>query len=86
MYIRRNRIGTLNIEYRILLLWMRVVCTGKTLTLQGPHGNTLVVQGLRLCSFTAGGEDSVPGPGTKIPHWHTVWPKQKQKIQRPYDL
>ena len=47
---------------------MRVVCTGKALTLQGLHGNTLVVQGLRLCSSTAGGEDLVPGPGTKIPH------------------
>ena len=40
----------LNTEYRILLLWMRVMCTGTALTLQGPHGSALGAQVLRLCS------------------------------------
>ena len=31
-------------------------------------GTSLVVQWLRLRASTAGGEGSIPGPGTKIPH------------------
>ena len=31
------------------------------------RGNPLVVQGLRLCSFTAEHLGSIPGQGTKIP-------------------
>ena len=31
------------------------------------HGNSLVVQWLGLCAFTAEGVSSVPGGGTKIP-------------------
>ena len=29
---------------------------------------SLVVQWLRLCTSTAGGEGLIPGQGTKIPH------------------
>ena len=31
-------------------------------------GTSLAVQWLRLCTSTAGGTDSIPGQGNKIPH------------------
>ena len=31
-------------------------------------GTSLVVQWLRLCASTVGGESLIPGQGTKIPH------------------
>ena len=33
---------------------------------KSPNGNSLVVQWLGLCAFTAGGTGSIPGWGTKI--------------------
>ena len=39
-------------------------------------GNSLVVQWLGLCAFTAKGTGSVPVWRTKIPQ---VWPKKKKK-------
>ena len=41
-------------------------------------GTSLVVQGLRLCAFTARGIGSIPGWGTKIPQ--DAWPKTKTKL------
>ena len=41
------------------------------------NGNSLAVQWLRLCTFTAGGTCSIPGQGTKILHttWHGQIPQ-----------
>ena len=33
----------------------------------GDSGNSLVVQWLGLCAFSAEGQGSIPGQGTKIP-------------------
>ena len=38
-------------------------------------GNSLAVQWLGLCTFTAEGPGSIPGWETKIPH--SAWPKIK---------
>jgi len=35
---------------------------------QTGKGNSLVVQQLKLCTFSAEGLGSIPGGGTKIPH------------------
>ena len=43
-------------------------------------GTSLVAQWLRLHVSTAGGLDSIPGQGTKIPHALQVWPKKKKEI------
>jgi len=43
------------------------------------EGTSLVAQWLRLHVSTAGGLDSIPGQGTKIPHALQVWPKKKKK-------
>ena len=43
----------------------------------GSPRNSLVVQWLRLCTFTAKGPGSIPGQGTKIPQ--AVWSSQKKK-------
>ena len=42
-------------------------------------GNSLVVQSLRICIFTAGSMNLIPGWGTKIPHveWHSNTPPPK---------
>ena len=42
------------------------------------EGNSLVAQWLRLHVSTAGGLDSIPGQGTKIPHALQVWPKKRE--------
>ena len=42
-------------------------------------GNSLVVQWLGLCTFTAKGPGSVPGRGTKIPQ--AMQHSQKKKIK-----
>ena len=44
-------------------------------------GASLVVQRLRLCTFTLGGLGSTLGWGTKIPHavWHGQKVKKKKK-------
>jgi len=41
------------------------------------QGTFLAFQGLRVCASTAGGMDSIPGQGTKIPH--AAWPQTPQK-------
>ena len=43
------------------------------------HGNSLVVQWLRLQNFTAGGWGSIPDWGTKIPHAAQCGQKKKRK-------
>ena len=43
-------------------------------------GNSLAVQWLGLCTFTAEGTGSIPGRGTKIPQ--ATWHGQKQQQQR----
>ena len=43
-------------------------------------GNSLAVQGLGLGAFTAGGQGSNPGRGTKIPK--AAWCGQKKKKKR----
>ena len=47
---------------------------------QGSTGNSLVVQGLRLCTSIAWGTGSIPGLGIKIPQatWHDRNRKQKK--------
>ena len=40
-------------------------------------GTSLVVLWLRLCESTSGGEDSIPGWGTKTPACHVAQPKIK---------
>ena len=42
-----------------------------------PLGTSLVVRCLRLRASNAGGEGSIPGRGTKIPH--ALWRSQKKK-------
>ena len=42
-------------------------------------GNSLAVQWLGLCTSMAGGTDSVPGQGTKIPHATPCGQKKKKK-------
>ena len=42
-------------------------------------GTSLVVQWFRLCTSTAGGAGSIPGPGTKIPHALQCGQKLKKK-------
>ena len=44
-------------------------------------GTSLVVQWLRLCTFTAGGMGSIPGWGTKILHAATKIPCAATKTQ-----
>ena len=46
---------------------------------QGSTGNSLVVQGLRLCTSIAWGTGSIPGLGIKIPQatWHSQREKKK---------
>ena len=48
-------------------------------------GNSLVVQWLGLCTFTAKGQSSIPGWGTKIPQasWRG-WKKKKDEGEREY--
>ena len=46
------------------------------------HGNSLAVQWLGLCSFTAEGPGSIPGQGAKIPH--AVQRDQKRKEIRAF--
>ena len=41
------------------------------------QGTSLAFQGLRVCASTAGGMDSIPGQGTKIPH--AAWPQTPHK-------
>ena len=43
-------------------------------------GNSLVVQWLGLCAFTAKGLGSIPGRGTKIPKATRCSQKKKKKI------
>ena len=44
-------------------------------------GNSLAVQWLGLCTFTAEGLGSISGQGTKInPAIHAPWPKKPKKI------
>ena len=40
-----------------------------------------MVQGLRLCSSTAGGKGSIPGLGTKIPpvKWHSQIERERER-------
>ena len=47
-------------------------------TLKAHAGISLVAQWLRLHVSTAGGLDSIPGQGTKIPHALQVWPKKRE--------
>ena len=42
-------------------------------------GTSLMVQWLRLQTSTAGGMDSIPGQGIKIPHACAVQPQKKRK-------
>ena len=56
---------------------------------QKPYpGTSLVVQWLRLCTSTKGGESSIPGWGTNIPHalWHSqnVINFKKEERKKPY--
>ena len=44
---------------------------------RGNARTSLVVQWLRLCSFTAGGKGSTPGQGTKIPRG--TWSSHNKK-------
>ena len=43
-------------------------------------GTSLAVQRLRLCAYTAEGEGSIPGQGTKI--LHAVWCGQNIKKKK----
>ena len=54
-------------------------CESQTTTQKNAEGNSLVVQWLRLCAFTAKGLGSIPGWGTKIPH--AVEPGREKKAQ-----
>ena len=47
--------------------------------------NSLAVQGLGLCTFTAEGLCSVPGQGTKISQ-STCWHGQKEEEENPKEL
>ena len=40
-------------------------------------GNSLAVQWLGLCAFTAESPGSITGWGAKIPTSHVAWPKEK---------
>ena len=42
-------------------------------------GSSLAVQWVRLCASTAGGEGSIPGWGTMIPHAAQCGQKKKKK-------
>ena len=46
-------------------------------------GTSLVVQWLRLCTSTAGGEGSIPGKGTKIPHDPQCSQKNRKVVMSP---
>ena len=52
------------------------------------QGTSLAVQWLRFCASTAGGVDSIPGQGTKIPH--AAWPhtllKRKRRLKENLTL
>ena len=51
-----------------LLLHLRAVSIFNFFpSLETPGGNSLLVQWIGLCVFTAEGADSIPGRGTKIP-------------------
>ena len=43
----------------------------------GAWGTSLLVQGLRLCASTAGGEGLIPGLGTKF--LHALWHSHKER-------
>ena len=45
-------------------------------------GNSLVVQWLGLCAFTATGPGSIPARGTKIPK--AAWHGQRKKKKKPH--
>ena len=47
-------------------------------------GTSLAVQWLRLRASNAGGEGSIPGQGTKIPH--AMWWGQKKQKEKHHDL
>ena len=52
----------------------------KKRTFKSALGNSLVVQWLGLCAFTAEGPGSVSGQGTKIPQATQHSQKKKKKI------
>ena len=54
---------------------------GKEQELNIRLGNSLVVQWLGLCAFTAEGAGSIPGWGTKIPQATRCAVKKKKKVR-----
>ena len=56
-------------------------CSERQSGLEGEMRNSLVVQWLGLCAFTAEGLGSIPGQGTKIPQatWHSQRIKKKNR-------
>ena len=49
-------------------------------------GNSLVVQWLGLCVFTAEGTGSIPGWGTKIPASGVAKPKRKKEKRKKKEI
>ena len=41
---------------------------------------------VKACTSSAGGMDSIPGRGTKIPQAPTVWPKKKKLIRKRKEI
>ena len=67
--------GDVVYHYHIIISAILSVCAIPLLTTPKllELGNSLVVQLLRICAFTAGSKSLIPGWGTKIPHveWHS---------------
>ena len=49
-------------------------------------GTSLVVQCIGLCASTAGGTESIPGQGTKIPHAAQCSQKKKRAYAMMLDV
>ena len=64
---------------RMLLLPSLIVVHGAAEWDLDDQGTSLVVQWLRLQACTAGGTDSIPGQGTKIPHAAQCGRKKKKE-------
>ena len=73
MSLSRSPHTPLNTECAVILIKPTLPHSAYSLKKQG--GTSLVVQWLRRRPTTAGGTDSIPGGGTKIPH--AVWCGQK---------
>ena len=50
--------------------------------IKGGWRNSLALQWLELCTFTADGPDSIPGQGTKIPQATQYGQKKKTKEKK----